>query len=118
MKTPLCILTRDVIPSGVHPKELDISWLTKINFKQVSTELELLQRNTKLERENKQLKKELLDQKLLLLEYKTSTDAKLEEARIREENLIRSNNKFREEMRNTNKLLHEMMKMLHKKAKP
>jgi len=118
VKTPLCILTRDVIPSGVHPKELDISWLTKINFKQVSTELELLQRNTKLERENKQLKKELLDQKLLLLEYKTSTDAKLEEARIREENLIRSNNKFREEMRNTNKLLHEMMKMLHKKAKP
>jgi len=41
VKTPLCILTRDVIPSGIHPKELDISWLTKINFKQVSTELEL-----------------------------------------------------------------------------
>ena len=112
VKTPLFILSRDVISSGVHPKELDISWLTKINFKQVSTELELLQRNTELERENKQLKKEILDQKLLLLEYKTSTDAKLEEARIREENLMRSNNEFREEMRNTNKLLHETMEML------
>ena len=118
MKTPLCILTRDVIPSGVHPKELDISWLTKINVKQAYTKLKLLQRNTELERENKQLKKELLDQKLLLLEYKTYTDAKLEEARIREENLMRSNNEFREEMRNTNKLLHEMMELLQKQAKP
>jgi len=68
VKTPLCILTRDVILSGVHPKELDNSWLTKINLKQVSTKLELLQRNTELERENKQLKKELLDHKLLLLD--------------------------------------------------
>jgi len=101
-----------VIPSGIHPKERDISWLTKINVKQASTELELLQRNTELERENKELKKELLDQKQLLLEYKTSTDAKLEEARITEENLMRSNNEFGEEMRNTNKLLHEMMELL------
>jgi len=31
------------------------------------------------------LTRELLDQKLLLLEYKTSIDAKLEEAKIREE---------------------------------
>jgi len=74
VKTPLCILTRDVIPYGVHPKELDISWLTKINLKHVSTEFELLQRNTELERENKQLKKDLLDQKLLLLEYKCHRD--------------------------------------------
>jgi len=57
--------------------------LNKINFKSASTYLELLQRNTVLERENKQLRKELLDQKLLLLEYKTSTEAKLGEARIR-----------------------------------
>jgi len=52
--------------------------------------------NSELEKENKQLKKELLEQKLLLLEYKTSTKAKLEEARIREETLIRSNEAFKE----------------------
>jgi len=62
---------------------LDLSWLTKINVKSVSIELELLQRNSELERENKHLRKELLEQKLLLLEYKTTTEAKLEEARIR-----------------------------------
>jgi len=64
VRTPLCLEARnatDFIPSGVHPKELDLTWLNKINFKSASTELELVQRNTLLERENKQLRKELLD---------------------------------------------------------
>jgi len=98
VKTPLCLTGRDiadVIPNCVHPKEMNLDWLNKINFKSASTDLELLQRNTILERKNKQLRKELLDQKLLLLEYKTSTEAKLEEARIREENLLRSNEEFK-----------------------
>jgi len=85
VKTPLCLTGRSVIPSCVHPKELNLDWLNKINFKSASTDLELLQRNTVMERENKQLRKELLEQKLLLLEYKTFTEAKLEEARVREE---------------------------------
>jgi len=61
VKTPLCLTRRSVIPSCVHPKELNLDWLNKINFKSASTDLELLQRNTVLERENKQLKKELLE---------------------------------------------------------
>lgn len=84
--TPLYLEARtatDVIPSGVHPKELDLTWLNKINFKSASTELDLLQRNVALERQNNPLKKDLLDQKVLLLEYKSSTEAKLEEARVR-----------------------------------
>jgi len=81
VKTPLCLSGKDVadvIPACVHPKELNLAWLNKINFKLASTYLKLLQRNTIMERENKQLKKEVLDQKLLLLKYKTSTEAKLE----------------------------------------
>jgi len=73
VKTPLCLTARSVIPSAVHPRELDLTWLNKIDFKSASTELELMQRNTLQERENKHLRKELLEQKLLLLEYKTST---------------------------------------------
>ena len=120
-KTQLCIKVKnayDVIPSYVHPKELDLTWLNKINLKQASTELELVQRNSELEKENKQLKKELLEQKLLLLEYKRSTEAKMEEARTREENLIKSNEAFKEEMKQqaetTNKMLKEMMEMFRK----
>jgi len=85
VKTPLCLEARSVIPSSIHPKELNLDWLTKLNFKEASSELALLQRNTLLEKENHQLKKELLEQKLMLLEFKTQTEAQLEEARIREE---------------------------------
>jgi len=86
VKTPLCLRERnatDFIPLSIHPRELDLNWLNKINLKEASTELALMQKNTFLEKENKQLKKELLEQKLLLLEYKATTEAKLEEARIR-----------------------------------
>jgi len=72
--------------------------LSKINVSPVSTELALLQKNVELEKENKQLRKEVLEQKLLLLEYKSSTDAMLEEARVREENLLKSNEAFKQEM--------------------
>jgi len=86
VRTPLSLRARnatDFIPTRMHPRELNINWLSKINVKPVSTDLALLQRNVELEKENKQLRKELLDHKLLLLEYKTSTKAKLEEARVR-----------------------------------
>jgi len=67
-------------------------------------------------------KEKLLDQKLLVLEYKTSTEAKLEEARIREENLIRSNEDFKKEIKQqaeeTNKLLKQMMEMFQNQVKP
>jgi len=99
VKTPFCLEARSVIPSSIHPRELNLDWLTKLNFKEASSELALLQRNTLLEKENHQLKKELLEQKLMLLEYKTQTEAQLEEAMIREEQLIKSNEDFQMEMK-------------------
>jgi len=63
-----------------------------------------------------------LDQKLLLLEYNTSTETKLEEAMIREENLLRSNEEFKKEIKQqaeeTNKLLKQMMEIFQNQAKP
>jgi len=45
-----------------------------------------------------------------------------EQARIREENLIKSNNEFKEEMKKqlekTNSLIQDLMDMMKKKAKP
>jgi len=63
VRTPLCLRARnatDFIPSSIHPRELDLTWLNKINFKTAFTELELMQRNTLPEKENKQLRKEFL----------------------------------------------------------
>ena len=82
----------------------------------------MLQRNVELENENRQLKKELLEQKLLLIEYKSSTEGKLEEARVREEKLIKSNEDFKKEMKQqaeeTNKMMKQMMEMFQKQAQP
>jgi len=125
VKTPLRLIARnasDFIPSSIHPRELDLNWLNKINLKEASSELAVLQKNTHLEKENKQLKKELLEQKLLLLKYKTATEAELQKARIREEKLIRSNEEFKQEMKEqakeTNRIMQQMMEMFQKQAQP
>jgi len=84
--------------------------------------LEKLKNDSELEKENKRLKKELLEQRLLQVEYKRQTEAQLEESRLREANLIRSNNEFREEMKKqsetTNSLVRDLMDMIQKQAKP
>jgi hypothetical protein len=119
----------DFIPSGVHPRELDLTFLNNVNLKTASPDLGLMQKNAFLEKEVKKLQKELLEQKLLMLEYKSSTEAKLEEARAREENLIKSNEDFKNEMKQqqeemkkqqvqTNMMLQQMMEMFNKQAKP
>jgi len=125
VKHLLCLRQRnetDFIPARIHPRELNVNWLTRINVKQASPGLVVLQRNVELENENRQLKKELLKQKLLLIEYKSSTEAKLEEARIREEKLIQSNEDIKREMKQkseeTNKMMKQMMEMFHKQAQP
>jgi len=67
VQNPLCLRQRnetDFIPAGIHPRELNVNWLRRMNIKPVSTELAVLQRNAELENENRKLKKELLEQKL------------------------------------------------------
>jgi len=52
VKTPLCLEARSVIPSSIHPRELNLDWLNKLKFKEAYSELAQLQRNTLLEKEN------------------------------------------------------------------
>ena len=125
MQHPLCLRERNVtdfIPAGIHPRELNVNWLTRMNVKPVSTELAMLQTIAELENENRQLRKELLEWKLLLIKYMSSTEAKLEEARVREEKLIKSNEEFKKEMKQqaeeTNKMMKQMMEMFQKQAQP
>jgi len=120
VKHPLFLRQRnetDFIPAGIHPRELNVNWLTMMNVKQASPGLAVLERNAELEQENRQLKKELLEQKLLLIEYKASA-----EARVREEKLIQSNEDFKREMKQqseeTNKMMKQIMEMFQKQAQP
>jgi len=125
VRTPLSLRGRnatDFNPTGIYPRELNINWLSKVNVKPVSTKLALLQKNAELEKENKKLRKEVLEQKLLLLECKSSTEEKLEEARVREEKLIKSNEEFKQEMKQqaeeTQRMMKEMMEMFQKQTQP
>jgi len=60
-----------------------------------------------------------MKQKLMLLEYKTQTEAQLEEARIREERLIKSNEDFKMEMKQqveeTQKIMKQLIEMMKQK---
>jgi len=55
-------------------------------------------------------------------EYKSSTEATLEEARVREEKLIKRNEDFKRDMKQqaeeTNKMMKQMMEMFQKQAQP
>ena len=60
---------------------------------------------------------------MMLLEYKTQTEAQLEEASIREERLIKSNEDFKLEMKQqaeeTQKTMKQLMEMMkQKQAQP
>ena len=130
VKTPLCIEAGSIIPSIIHPRDLNLDWITKINLKEASTEMTLVQRNSLLENENHHLKKELLDQKMMLLDYKNAFEAQLEEAKNREERLIKDNEEFKKEMKlqaeaqkaqmeETQRMMQKMMEMMmQKQANP
>jgi len=64
-----------IISSSVHSENLDLKWLTKLKVQSDSPILEKLKNDSELEKENKRLKKELLEQRLLLVEYKRQTEA-------------------------------------------
>jgi len=125
VKNPLSIRGREptnFIPQYVHPKDLDLSFLSKINLSKAVPDLDLVQKNKVLEERNQKLEKELLEQKVLLLEYKAETNAKLEEARLREEKLIKTTEDIKAEMNRkleeTNELLKRIMENQSKPTNP
>jgi hypothetical protein len=75
----------DFLSKFIHPKDLDLTFLSKVNLSNAAPDLALVQKNKVLEERNKELEKELQEQKLMLLKFKAETDSKMEEARLREE---------------------------------
>jgi len=71
--TPMFLNALGIISSNVHSENLDLKWLTKLKVQTDSPILEKLKNDSELEKENKRLKKELLEQRLLLVEYKRQT---------------------------------------------
>jgi hypothetical protein len=110
VKNPLSIRGREpenFLPNYIHPKDLDLSFLSKINLKNAAHDLALVQENNVLKERNRELEQKLQeqDQKLLRLE------AEMEKARIREEtNKSEMDQKYNETQEMLKKILESQNK--------
>jgi len=121
--TTMYLDASSIISSSMHSENPNFRWLTKLKIQNSDVLiLEKLKDDPVLEKENKELKKALLEHKVLVSELQRKMLDQLEQARIREENLIKSNNEFKEEMKKqsekTNSLIEDLMEMVKKQAKP
>jgi len=121
--TPMYLDASSIISSSVQSDNPDFRWLTKMKVQTSDPPiLEKLQDDPVLKKENKELKKALFEHKIMIDELQRKLIAQKEEAKVRDENLIKSNNEFKEEMKKqsetTNSLIRDLMDMVQKQAKP
>jgi len=119
--TPMYLDSSSIISSSVHSENPDFKWLTKLKIQNSSAPiLDKLKDDPVLEKENKELKKALFEHKVLVSELQRKMLDQQEQARIREDNLIKSNNEFREEMKKQSEKtnIQDLMEMVKKQARP
>ena len=98
--TPMYLDASTIVSSSVHSENPDIIWLTKLKVQTSDASiLEKLKDDPVLEKENKELKKAFFEHKVMVAELQRKMLDQQEQARIREENLIKSNNEFKKEMK-------------------
>ena len=79
--TPIFMDASSIISSSVKSEDPDVKWLTKILIKSYAPILKKLKKDTALEKENKELKKALFEQRLLTAELQKKLIAQQEEAK-------------------------------------
>jgi len=120
--TPIFMDASSIISSSVKSEDPNVKWLTKLLIQSDAPILEKLKKDFALEKENKELKKALFEQKLLTDELQKKLIAQQEEAKAREEALVKNYSNLKESMENqadkTNNVMQEMMEMMKRQAKP
>ena len=110
-----------IISSSVQSEYPDVKWLTKLLIKSDAHILEKLKKDTALEKENKELKKTLFEQRLLTADLQKLI-AQQEEAKEREEALLKRYSDLKETMEKqadkTNSMMQDMMDMMKRQANP
>jgi len=120
--TPIFMDASSIISSSVQSEDPDVKWLTKLLIKSDAPILEKLKKDTTLEIENKKMKKELFEQRLLSNDLQKKLIAQQEEAKEREEALLKRYSDLKSTMEKqadkTNSVMQEMMDMMKKQAQP
>jgi len=96
--TPIYMDASSIITACVHSENPDFRWLTKLKINADVPILEKLKNDSEQENENKELKKELLEQRLMYPELQRKMIAHQEEAKVREEALVKGYNDLKESM--------------------
>jgi len=120
--TPIFMDASSIISSSVKSEDPDVKCLTKLLIKSDAPILEKLKKDNALEKENKELKKALFEQRLLTAELQKKLIAQQEEAKAREEALVKNDSDLKESMEKqadkTNNMMQKMMEMMKSQAKP
>jgi len=96
--TPIYLDASSIITSSVHSNNPDFIWLTKLKIQADDPILEKLKDDPVMEKENKELKKELFEERNIDVVLQRKLIAQQEETRVREENLVRGYNELKQDM--------------------
>jgi len=111
--TPIFMDASSIISSSVHSEDPDVKWVTKLLIQFDAPILEKLKKDSEQEKTIKELKKELLDQRLLTAELQRKLIAQQEEAKAIEEALVKGYNELKESMdkqaEKSNSMMQEML---------
>ena len=116
--TPFYLDTSGIISSAVHSKNHDLTWLTKLKIQAETPILAKLKTDSEQEERIKQLEKDLFEQRLMYVELQRKMISQQEEAKIREEALVKSHSDLKESMEKQYSMMQEMMELMKKQAKP
>jgi len=118
--TPIYMDVSSIISSSVHSEDPDVKWLTKLLIQYNAPILEKLKKDPEQEKTIKELKKELLEQRLLTVELQRKLIAQQEEAKAREEALVKGYNELKESMdkqaEKSNNMMQEILDLMKKQA--
>jgi hypothetical protein len=122
LDTPIFLDASRIITLCVQSENPDLTWLTKLKIKAETPILEKLKNDSELEKENKQLKKELLEQRLMCVELQRKMISQEEAAKVREEALVKGYNDLKDSLdkqsERSNSMMQEMLELMKKQTKP
>jgi len=120
--TPIYLDSLSIITSSVQSENPNLTWLTMLKIQAETPILEKLKIDSEQEKRIKKLEKELFEQRLMYAELKRKMVAQQEEAKVREEELVKSyidlKESIKKELEKTNNMMQEMMEMMKKQVKP
>jgi len=114
---PIYMDATSIISSSVHSEDPGVKWVTKLLIQSDAPILEKLKKDSEQEKTIKELKKELLEQRLLTAKHQRKLISQQEEAKAREEALAKElKESMDKQAEKSNNMMQEMLELMKKQA--